>query len=317
MEAITATGGWCAPPDQLYDLAPKIVTISWEQVYDAAELLAGRWDGRNVAAVYGIPQGGAAPAVIVAGLLGVPMADQVTADTLVVDDLVDSGATLRPYLAGEFMHDALFRKPHSPTDLAPLAATVDGWLAFPWESTDDTAITDHVVRLLEFVGEDPTRDGLVDTPRRVVKTLAELTTGYRIDVAALLAVTFTESHDELIVLRGVPFWSLCEHHMLPFHGRATVGYVPRNGIVGLSKLARLVDAYARRLQVQERMTDQIADALVEHLAPLAVGVVVSATHTCAAMRGIQREATFVTSTLRGLLRERPDLRSEFMSLAHD
>lgn len=172
-----------------------------------------------------------------------------------------------------------------------------------------------VVALLGLVGEDPTRDGLVETPRRVVKSLREMTRGYTVDIAALLAVTFDEPHDELVLVRKVPFHSLCEHHMLPFTGHATVGYIPRNGIVGLSKLARLVDAYARRLQVQERLTTQIADALTEHLNPLAVGVIVEAEHHCMAMRGIERRAPMVTSCLRGLLRERPDLRQEFLALA--
>lgn len=172
-----------------------------------------------------------------------------------------------------------------------------------------------VTALLVDIGEDPGRDGLVDTPARVVKALREMTAGYQVDVAQLLDVTFAEHHDELIVVRRVPFHSLCEHHLMPFAGVATVGYVPRAGIVGLSKLARLVDVYARRLQVQERLTAQIADALVTHLDPLAVGVVVEATHLCMAMRGIERTAPMVTSCLRGLLRERPDLRAEFLSFA--
>ena len=169
--------------------------------------------------------------------------------------------------------------------------------------------------LLHHLGEDPEREGLVDTPRRVLGALGELTAGYRADVGSLLAVTFQESYDELIVVRRTPFWSLCEHHLLPFTGHATVGYLPRDGIVGLSKLARLVEVFARRLQVQERMTAQIADALVEHVRPLAVGVIVEATHTCMAMRGVQRTAPMVTSCLRGLLRERADLRAEFLAFA--
>lgn len=171
-----------------------------------------------------------------------------------------------------------------------------------------------VRRLLHWVGEDPERDGLRDTPDRVARALGELTSGYGVDVAALLSCTFDASYDELVIVRGIPFWSLCEHHMLPFHGTATVGYVPRDRVVGLSKVGRLVDAYARRLQIQEQMTAQIAEAMVEHLQPLAVGVVVEATHLCMAMRGLERSATMVTSKLTGLLRERPDLRAEFLGL---
>jgi GTP cyclohydrolase IA len=174
---------------------------------------------------------------------------------------------------------------------------------------------EHVRALLAHIGEDPQRDGLLGTPGRVVRALAELTSGYHVDIAELLAVRFDERHDELVMVRRVPFSSLCEHHMLPFTGFATVGYVPRTGIVGLSKIARLVDAYARRLQVQERLTAQIADAMTEHLDPLAVGVIVEAEHHCMAMRGIQRQAPMVTSCLRGVLRERADLRQEFLALA--
>jgi len=173
-----------------------------------------------------------------------------------------------------------------------------------------------VATLLRHIGEDPNRDGLRDTPSRVAKALLELTQGYSVDVGALLAVQFAEVHDSLIVVRDVPFHSLCEHHMLPFTGTATVGYVPApgGGIVGLSKLARLVDAYARRLQVQERLTVQIADAIEEHLHPVAVGVIITAHHTCMSMRGIQRAGQMVTSHLTGELRSDPVLRAEFMRL---
>ena len=168
------------------------------------------------------------------------------------------------------------------------------------------APVDHVVELLRYIGEDPDRDGLRDTPARVLRMLRERTSGYDVDVAALLAVTFEEVHDELIVVRAIPFASLCEHHLLPFIGHCTVGYVPSNGIVGLSKIARLVQAYSRRLQVQERLTDQIADALCHHLRPVAVGVLVEARHTCMSIRGVERDAPMVTSTLRGVLRERSE-----------
>lgn len=177
------------------------------------------------------------------------------------------------------------------------------------------APVDYVVALLREIGEDPMRDGLRDTPARVLRMLRERTSGYDADVGALLSVTFAETHDSLVVVRRVPFASLCEHHLLPFIGHCTVGYVPRDGVVGLSKLARLIEVYARRLQVQERMTDQIAQALVDHLRPLAVGVLVEARHTCMSIRGVERDAPMITSDLRGLLRERSDLRAEFMALA--
>jgi GTP cyclohydrolase I len=188
----------------------------------------------------------------------------------------------------------------------------------PVDPVPFSAERDGVRRLLESIdGEDVTRDGLADTPMRVAKALHEMTAGYAVDVAGILATTF--DHDGaggLIISKGIPFASLCEHHMLPFIGTATVGYVPLGGsIVGLSKLARTVDAFARRLQVHERLTAQIADAIDVHLRPLGVGVVIEAEHTCQSIRGVRKAAPMVTSELRGMLRERPDLRAEFLALA--
>lgn len=176
---------------------------------------------------------------------------------------------------------------------------------------------DAVRSLLEYVGEDPDREGLVDTPGRVLRALAELTQGHLQDPSVILERTFPDHYDEMVVLRGVTFTSLCEHHLLPFVGTARVGYIPApgRGVVGLSKLARLVQCFAQRLQVQERMTMQIADALEEHLHPLGVGVLVEAHHSCMGCRGVRQPgAVMVTSALRGALRDEPETRAEFLSL---
>lgn len=178
--------------------------------------------------------------------------------------------------------------------------------------------TDAVVRLLEHVGEDPTRPGLADTPDRVLRSLAEMTSGYHDDPAAILARQFPDDYDEMVVVRGVEFHSLCEHHLLGFAGTATVGYLPApgKGVVGLSKLARLVDCFARRLQVQERLTTQVADAIEQHLQPSGVGVVVAARHSCMGCRGVRKPgAEMVTSALRGAMRTQPETRAEFLALA--
>lgn len=174
-----------------------------------------------------------------------------------------------------------------------------------------------VATLLRYIGEDVDRDGLVDTPRRVVSSLAEMTEGYRQRPADILGVSFGARHDQLIVVRGVRFASLCEHHLLPFVGTVTVGYVPGDKVVGLSKIARLVHCYARRLQIQERMTNQIADALMEHAGALGAGVIVRAHHACMGCRGVREpDAEMVTSCLLGVLRERPEARAELLELAH-
>lgn len=178
-----------------------------------------------------------------------------------------------------------------------------------------SAPLDAVRQLLAWVGEDPTRDGLLDTPKRVCKALREMTSGYDANIAEILSTSFDVQYDSMVVVRDVPFASMCEHHMLPFTGTATVGYIPTERIVGLSKLARLVDAYANRLQVQERMTNQIADALLTHVQPLGCGVVVRGNHSCMCNRGIKKSGEMVTSTLHGAMRTDPIVRQEFLALA--
>ena len=176
-----------------------------------------------------------------------------------------------------------------------------------------------MAELLEAIGEDPTRDGLGSTPRRVAKMYAELFSGIDDEPERHLTVTFAAEHDEMVMVRDIPFASLCEHHMIPFMGKVHVGYIPGpdGRITGLSKLARLVDSYAHRLQVQERMTTQIADAMEKVLVPLGVLVVVEAEHLCMAMRGVKKPGTLtITSAVRGVFREDPRTRAEAMEFVH-
>lgn len=191
-------------------------------------------------------------------------------------------------------------------------------LALPWPDLEvGVAVTETVRRQLEFIGEDPTREGLVDTPARVIKALREMTSGYHEDPKEILGRVFeVEGSEEMIAVRDIEFSSLCEHHMLPFMGRATVAYVPRgNKVVGLSKIPRLVHCFARRLQMQERLTQQIADAIDAHLEPFGVGVAVHAFHTCCALRGIRSRNEMVTKSLRGRFRDDAQLRAEFIALS--
>ena len=172
-----------------------------------------------------------------------------------------------------------------------------------------------VREILLAIGEDPEREGLVRTPARVAVAYAELFAGLRQDPRRHLAVTFDEGHKEMVLLRDIPFASCCEHHLLPFTGFAHVGYIPQGRVVGLSKLARLVEGYARRPQVQERMTSEIADALMEEVEPDGCGVVIEAVHTCMTIRGIQKPgATMITSAVRGGFRRRPETRAEFFAI---
>lgn len=181
---------------------------------------------------------------------------------------------------------------------------------------DQPRIAAAVREILEAIGEDPDRDGLVDTPKRVAKAYAEFFAGLHQQPADHLSTTFDIEHDEMVLVKDIAFYSTCEHHLVPFYGRAHIGYIPGKGgkVTGLSKLARLVEVYARRPQVQERLTTQIVDALVEHLSPAGAIVVVECEHMCMSMRGVQKPgAKTVTSAVRGQLRETAT-RAEAMSL---
>lgn len=174
----------------------------------------------------------------------------------------------------------------------------------------------HVRAILEALGEDPDREGLTKTPERVAKSLSFLTSGYGQDPDKIINdALFTEDYEEMILEKNIDVYSLCEHHLLPFHGKAHVAYIPNRKIVGVSKLARLVDAYARRLQVQERLTNQIATTIMERIEPLGVAVVIEAEHMCMRMRGVQKENSIImTSALLGAFRTRQETRAEFMNL---
>lgn len=174
-------------------------------------------------------------------------------------------------------------------------------------------------QMIEAMGEDPGREGLRKTPERFEKALCYLTSGYRQDPAKLLSgAMFEVAYDQMVVVRGIELYSLCEHHMLPFFGRCHIGYIPRKQVIGLSKLARLVNLYARRLQLQERLTRQIAEALMEYTDPQGVGVVIEARHLCMVMRGVEKQhSRAVTSAMLGVFRENVQTREEFLSLIHN
>lgn len=199
-------------------------------------------------------------------------------------------------------------------DPADAAVSEDG--AKPLESVDHARIERAVREILLAVGEDPDRDGLLDTPARVARSYAEIFGGLHQDPRDVLGTTFDVDHDEMVLVTDIAVYSTCEHHLLPFHGMAHVAYIPgrHHRVAGLSKLARLVDVFARRPQVQERLTTQVADALMAHLSPRGVLVVVEAEHLCMSMRGVRKPgARTTTSAVRGQMRQ-PATRAEAMSL---
>lgn len=269
--------------------------------------------------LYGVPKSGVIAATYMVSLASsrpctvTPFMEDADC---IIDDIVDSGLTrariARLHPRKHFIPIIDKKTPRTALD----RSCVNKWVVWPWESVTDESNgpTDAITRLLSFIGEDPTRDGLVDTPKRVVKAFKELTVGYQQSAKEILARRFKEHSDEMIVVDRIDFASLCEHHLLPFHGQAVVGYVPgaKREVVGLSKIPRLVHAFAKRLQVQERMTAQIADAIAEHLKPKGVGVIIQAHHTCMSIRGAKCTGNMTTSALRGIFKSDHRTRSEFL-----
>lgn len=186
------------------------------------------------------------------------------------------------------------------------------------ETAESGSIADLVRRMIVQLGEDPNREGLRRTPERFEKALKYLTSGYRQDPEKILNnAMFSVGYDEMVVVRDIEVYSLCEHHLLPFFGKCHVAYLPNQKVVGLSKIARLVNMYARRLQIQERLTNQIATTIQEHLKPQGVGVIIEARHLCMVMRGVEKQNSLaVTSAMLGAFRENKQTRDEFLSLVH-
>ncbi len=266
-----------------------------------------------VPTIYGVPRGGVPVALAIAGRMpGAKLVDRPEDAWLIVDDVIDSGKTRERYQAqfpeARFM--ALVDKSE------PAWATK--WVQFPWEVTDtQSSEEDIITRLLQFIGEDPNREGLRETPRRVLKGWTEWAQGYKQDPKDILKtfVDGAEGVNELVVVHNIPIISKCEHHLADIMGIAHIGYIPNGRIVGLSKLARLADMYARRLQVQERLTNQIANTLDEVLSPLGVGVIIRSAHHCMSTRGVKIHGSVTTtSAMRGVLLTKPEARMEFLTL---
>lgn len=263
--------------------------------------------------IHGVPRGGVPVSYLVKGFHpDFIIVDNPDKADVFVDDIVDSGKTKR------FFIDKHGRPFHSLVDFMELPEPCP-WIVFPWEqglTGEDTSAEDFVTRLLQYVGEDPQREGLKETPQRVLKAWKDWTSGYGMDPKTILKCfeDGSENYDEMVVVKDLPFYSHCEHHLAPFFGTATIAYIPNKRIVGLSKLGRLLELFARRLQVQERLTVQIATALQQVLEPRGVAVMIKARHLCMESRGLNRQGHHtVTSALRGVFLE-DKVRAEFMSM---
>ena len=303
----------------------KVVTLS--EFMDEARIIASHIqnmmlsEGVTTIKAFGIPRGGITAAMAVksfvdSGPLTMILVDDPALADIFIDDILDSGKTMSRY---EKLHPA-----------TPFVALFDKaclkhkgkWLVMPYEvkeNGDDESATDIITRLLEYIGEDPTREGLLETPRRMLAAWKERTSGMHVDPRSFIKV-FEDGAEQTgnswVVVNGIPVVSCCEHHGSDILGSASVGYIPSGKILGLSKLARITDAYCRRMQCQERITNQIASLLDDELKPIAVGVLIKASHACMSTRGTRiHGALTVTSALRGAALTEPDCRNEFLRLA--
>lgn len=261
-----------------------------------------------------IPNGGVPAAYALDANFGLEFVTDPNEADFFFDDIIDSGATMRKwcdeYPGKPFL--ALVDK------LDPASPYRDSWVVFPWEGSAEAGIEDNIRRILQYTGDNAEREGLLETPKRVAKALNHWFSGYGQDPKEIMKVFEDggENYNQMVVVKDIPIYSKCEHHMADIFGTATIAYIPDGKIIGLSKLSRLADMFARRLQVQERLTSQIAHSIQEHLDPKGVGVMIKARHMCMESRGIcQQGHHTITTALVGAFLTEPETRAEFMALA--
>lgn len=266
--------------------------------------------------VYPVPRGGVYAAQALQNMMHqakrpitLTLVERAEDADIIVDDIVDSGETRRRFESTALPFFALVDKQQEKS-------ITEKWVVMPWERmVDEKGPEENITRLLEYIGEKTGREGLIETPARVIKSYAEIYAGYRQDPADVMKVFEDGACDEMVLLRDIEFYSVCEHHMQPFFGRAHIAYLPDKRVLGVSKLARVLDIYARRLQVQERLTTQVTNALMKHLKPKGAACVVEAKHFCMVCRGVGKQnSRMITSSLQGAFKKDPATRAEFMSM---
>tara|TARA_B100000131_G_scaffold70767_1_gene67146 strand:+ start:17417 stop:18274 length:858 start_codon:yes stop_codon:yes gene_type:complete len=274
------------------------VELTWEDVLARIEYVKKKYKITNSKKIYGVPKNG----MIIAGFFGCKIVHNPEEADFIVDDIIDSGKTKKR-----------FKKLFPKKKFIPLFEKdkKNKWINFPYEKNTKEDHEDLIVRLLQVIGEDPTREGLLDTPRRYIEAFREFLSPPEFNMT-----TFdVENTDEMIVQLDIPFYSFCEHHILPFFGKGYIAYVPNKKIVGLSKLARSLETFSRRLQNQERITNQVAQFLQDSLEPQGVAVVLKARHMCMEMRGVKTSDTnTITSKLLGSFKKDERTRAEFLNL---
>lgn len=290
----------------------RSIKLTWDIIFKQADEILNRIfetypdiDSDNPLWIYGIPRGGQ----VVAGVLGyctdkLKVSDKPDKADIIVDDLYDSGSTFKQWKEKYPQSDFYFLFDKRQSSFANV------WLEFPWEREGKKEVEDNVRRILEYLGEDTNREGLIDTPKRYIKFWNEFLSPPDFNPTTFSA----EGYDQMIIQSNIPFYSVCEHHLAPFFGQGYIAYLPDKKIVGLSKLARTLDKFSRRLQNQERITNEVVDYLMEVLEPKGVGCVLKAQHMCMEMRGVKKHNTFTTtSALRGVFLDKP-IKDEFIKL---
>ncbi|MFX1537628.1 MAG: GTP cyclohydrolase I FolE [Promethearchaeota archaeon] len=283
------------------------VHITWQEIQSRLDKLESIFDHKKV---YGVPKGGMILSSFIRSWCYIQWKPE-DAD-IILDDLIDSGATLEHYqkLYPDKPFYALFDK---------RSEYKNQWLVMPWEADHPgqhkDSIQQNIIRQLQYIGEDPNREGLKETPNRIVRSWDEIFCGYNQNPEELFTTFTADGYNQIVLLKNFEIYSMCEHHMLPFFGKAHVAYIPNKKVIGISKLARLVDVYARRLQIQERIGQQVTDDLTKYLQPQGAACIIEATHMCMRMRGVNKQNSIMTtSSMRGAFMDKPSAREELMQL---
>jgi GTP cyclohydrolase I len=284
--------------------------VTWEEIF-----IRLKYIDRPENIVYGIPKGG----MIAAGFLkhAKRTHDPKEANYL-LDDIIDTGKTIRSYTTKINNKCSVYGLYDLLLSSEDAKFYKDKWLVFPWEQEHPAGvdtIEQNITRQLQYIGEDTTREGLIDTPKRVIKSYGEIFAGYNQNPKDIFTCFESDGYDQIILLKSFEFYSLCEHHILPFFGKAHVAYIPNEKIVGISKLARLVDLYSKRLQIQERIGLQVTNDLMTYLKPKGAACILEATHLCMRMRGVEKQNSIMTtSSLTGVFLDDPAAKNELIQL---
>lgn len=299
---------------------------SSSQFYKDSRILAKQIT-KEYSFIYGVPRGGVTLAIALSYIKDIILIDDLTQamsdeNVLVVDDIIDSGTTRTRYKDYDFaclhIKKGAVCSNFIDNKTYYIENDVEDWIHYWWEENEAPA-EDAVIRIIQAIGDDPTREGLLDTPKRVTKSWEELFSGYKQNTDEEVKQLFTqfsgEGYNEIVLLKDIEFFSFCEHHLLPFFGKAHIAYIPKDKVVGISKLARLLDLHSRRLQIQERIGERVVSDIMKHLDAQGAACVIEAQHLCMKMRGVNKQhSVMITSSIKGAFMDNEKARIELMGL---